>query len=42
MTGVKQKTRPDAYTPFYLDPPYWETEGYGVPVPWAQYELMAA
>lgn len=42
MTGVKQKTRPDPYTPFYLDPPYWETEGYGVPFPWAQYELMAA
>ena len=26
---------------FYLDPPYWETEGYGVPFEWKQYELMA-
>lgn len=26
---------------FYLDPPYWETEGYGVPFEWPQYELMA-
>ena len=24
-----------------MDPPYWETEGYGVPFPWEQYELMA-
>lgn len=30
------------HTLFYLDPPYWETEGYGVPFPWEQYELMAA
>jgi Site-specific DNA methylase len=30
-----------AHTLFYLDPPYWETEGYGVPFPWRQYELMA-
>ncbi len=27
---------------FYLDPPYWETEGYGVPFPWEEYERMAA
>lgn len=26
---------------FYMDPPYWETEGYGVPFEWPQYELMA-
>ncbi len=26
---------------FYLDPPYWETEGYGVPFPWEEYEAMA-
>jgi len=26
---------------FYLDPPYWETEGYCVPFEWEQYELMA-
>lgn len=29
------------HTLFYLDPPYWETEGYGVPFEWRQYELMA-
>ena len=29
------------HTLFYLDPPYWETEGYGVPFEWDQYELMA-
>lgn len=26
---------------FYLDPPYWDTEGYGVPFPWEEYEAMA-
>jgi DNA adenine methylase len=26
---------------FYLDPPYWQTEGYGVPFEWAEYERMA-
>lgn len=26
---------------FYLDPPYWETEGYGVPFPFSEYERMA-
>lgn len=30
-----------AHTLFYLDPPYWETEGYGVPFEWDQYEAMA-
>lgn len=30
------------HTLFYLDPPYWQTEGYGVPFPWEQYEAMAA
>lgn len=30
-----------AHTLFYLDPPYWQTEGYGVPFPWAEYEAMA-
>lgn len=29
------------HTLFYLDPPYWQTEGYGVPFPWDQYEAMA-
>src|SRR5690606_15203793 len=26
----------------YLDPPYWETEGYGVEFPFEEYERMAA
>ncbi len=30
-----------AHTFFYMDPPYWKTEGYGVPFEWAQYEQMA-
>ncbi|HYD00423.1 MAG TPA: DNA adenine methylase [Phycisphaerales bacterium] len=30
------------HTLFYMDPPYWQTEGYGVPFPWEQYERMAA
>ena len=25
----------------YLDPPYWETEGYGVDFPFSEYERMA-
>ncbi|VWB41596.1 DNA adenine methylase [Burkholderia lata] len=29
------------HTLFYLDPPYYETEGYGVPFPFAEYEKMA-
>ncbi|MGO4390540.1 DNA adenine methylase [Variovorax sp. M-6] len=29
------------HTLFYMDSPYWETEGYGVPFAWEQYELMA-
>ena len=31
-----------AHSFFYLDPPYWQTEGYGVPFGWEQYEAMAA
>ena len=30
------------HTLFYLDPPYWQTEGYGVPFAWPEYEAMAA
>lgn len=30
-----------AHTLFYLDPPYWETEGYGVPFAWEEYLAMA-
>lgn len=29
------------HTFFYMDPPYWETEGYGVPFEWEQYERLA-
>ena len=29
------------HTFFYMDPPYWQTEGYGVPFAWEQYEAMA-
>lgn len=30
-----------AHTFFYMDPPYWQTEGYGVPFDWENYEEMA-
>lgn len=30
-----------AHTFFYMDPPYWETEGYGVPFEFDQYVRMA-
>jgi len=30
-----------AHTLLYLDPPYWETEGYGVPFEFSEYEAMA-
>jgi len=30
-----------AHTLHYLDPPYWETEGYGLPWEFAEYERMA-
>jgi DNA adenine methylase len=29
------------FTLFYLDPPYWQTEGYGVPFPLDEYQTMA-
>jgi len=29
------------HTLFFCDPPYWETEGYGVLFEWAQYERLA-
>ncbi|KOQ70509.1 DNA adenine methylase [Stenotrophomonas maltophilia] len=28
-------------TLFYLDPPYWQTEGYGVDFPWGEYERLS-
>ena len=30
-----------SHTFFYMDPPYWQTEGYGVPFEFDQYEQMA-
>lgn len=30
-----------AHTFFYCDPPYWKTEGYGVPFPWEEYVKLA-
>lgn len=30
-----------AHTLFYLDPPYWQTEGYGVDFEWGEYEALA-
>ena len=29
------------HTFFYCDPPYWQTEGYGVPFEFDQYEQLA-
>lgn len=29
-------------TLFFKDPPYWQTEGYGAPFEWAQYEALSA
>jgi DNA adenine methylase len=29
------------HTLFYADPPYWKTEGYGVPFAWTEYERLA-
>lgn len=36
---VERYDRP--HTLFYCDPPYWETEGYGVDFPFAKYERIA-
>jgi len=30
------------HTLFFIDPPYWETEGYGVEFAWDQYQALAA
>lgn len=38
-TCMERYDRP--HTLFYLDPPYWQTEGYGVAFGWEQYEAMA-
>ncbi|HSX62242.1 MAG TPA: DNA adenine methylase [Tahibacter sp.] len=36
---VERYDRP--HTLFFLDPPYWQTQGYGVPFPWSEYEQLA-
>jgi hypothetical protein len=36
---VERYDRPHSF--FYMDPPYWKTEGYGVEFPFAEYEAMA-
>jgi len=36
---VRRYDRP--HTLFYLDPPYWQTSGYGCDFGWEQFELMA-
>ena len=38
-TCIERYDRPHTF--FYLDPPYWETEGYGVPFPFEEYEAIA-
>jgi len=35
----KRYDRPHTF--FYADPPYWQTEGYGVDFPFAEYVAMA-
>ena len=37
---VARYDRPHTF--FYMDPPYWETEGYGVPFPLEEYERLAS
>ena len=37
--AIKRYDRP--HTLYYLDPPYWQTAGYGVEFGWEQYERMA-
>lgn len=37
---VEKYDRPHTF--FYLDPPYWQTEGYGVPFPLEEYSALAA
>jgi len=36
---IRRYDRPHSF--FYMDPPYWETEGYGMAFPWEEYERMA-
>lgn len=37
---LRRYDRPHTFV--YFDPPYWQTEGYGVPFGFEQYEEMAA
>lgn len=36
---IEQYDRPHTF--FYMDPPYWDTEGYGVEFPFGEYQDMA-
>ncbi len=36
---IRRYDRP--HTLFYCDPPYWDTEGYGVGFPWGEYEALS-
>lgn len=36
---IERYDRPHTF--FYLDPPYWETEGYGIEFGWEEYERLA-
>jgi DNA adenine methylase len=36
---VRRYDRPHTF--FFMDPPYWETEGYGVDFPWSEYVTLA-
>ena len=37
---IRRYDRPHTF--FFMDPPYWETEGYGVTFGWEQYEQLAS
>jgi DNA adenine methylase len=37
---IERYDRPHTF--FYMDPPYWQTEGYGVPFPFQEYVDMAS
>ena len=39
QTCIRKYDRPHTF--FYLDPPYWQTEGYGVDFPFEQYQALA-
>lgn len=40
QTLMQRYDRPHTF--FYCDPPYWQTEGYGVPFDFGQYQALAA